>query len=84
MKILPTIGPVSNSLQSIKILNKYSSIFRLNGSHNSIDWHREVIRKIKKINHQNQILLDIPGVKPRTGNKDKIFIKKKSISIILL
>ena len=79
MKILPTIGPVSNSLQSIKILNKYSSIFRLNGSHNSIDWHKETIGKIKKINPQNQILLDIPGVKPRTGNKDKIFIRKNQL-----
>ena len=79
MKILPTIGPVSNSLNSIKILNKYSSIFRLNGSHNTIDWHKQTINKIKKINNQNQILLDIPGVKPRTGNKEKIFIKKNQL-----
>ena len=79
MKILPTIGPISNSLKSIKILNKYSSIFRLNGSHNSIDWHKKTIHKIKKINTQNQILLDIPGVKPRTGNKDKIFIRKNQL-----
>ena len=79
MKILPTIGPVSNSLNSIKILNKYSSIFRLNGSHNTIDWHKQTINKIKKINNQNQILLDIPGVKPRTGNKEKIFIKKNKL-----
>jgi pyruvate kinase len=79
MKILPTIGPISNSLRSIKILNKYSSIFRLNGSHNSIDWHKQTINRIKKINSQNQVLLDIPGVKPRTGNKEKVFIQKNQL-----
>ena len=79
MKILPTIGPISNSLRSIKILNKYSSIFRPNGSHNSIDWHKQTINRIKKINSQNQVLLDIPGVKPRTGNKEKVFIQKNQL-----
>ncbi len=76
MKILSTIGPISSSFKSIKALNKYSSTFRLNGSHNTIDWHKKVISKIKKVNNQNQILLDIPGVKPRTANKVEIFIKK--------
>ena len=79
MKILPTIGPVSNSFKSIKTLNKFSSVFRLNGSHNTINWHKQTINKIKKINKQNQILLDIPGVKPRTANKESIIIKKNQI-----
>lgn len=79
MKILPTIGPISNSIKSIKTLNKYSSTFRINGSHNSLEWHRKTINIIKKINSKNQILLDIPGVKPRTDNRDQILIKKNQL-----
>ena len=79
MKILPTIGPVSSSVKSIKLLNRFSNIFRLNGSHNSLNWHRQTIKKIKRLNFKNQILLDIPGVKPRTANKEKILIKKNQL-----
>ena len=57
MKILTTIGPVSNSLVAIKKLGKFTNTFRLNGSHNSIEWHSATIKKIKKINKNNQILL---------------------------
>ena len=70
MKILTTIGPVSNSLVAIKKLGKFTNTFRLNGSHNSIEWHSATIKKIKKINKNNQILFDIPGA-PR------LLIKKK-------
>ena len=81
MKILPTIGPISESIFSLKKLNKFANIFRLNGSHNNLDWHKKIIKRIKDINKKNNILLDIPGVKPRTKNKTDIFIKKKQLVI---
>jgi pyruvate kinase len=77
MKILPTIGPISENLSSLKKLNKFTNTFRLNGSHNNFDWHKKIIKRIKHINKKNIILLDIPGVKPRTKNETDIFIKKK-------
>ena len=58
-----------------KIL-KITDIVRINGSHNSIKWHESISKKIKKINLNSKILLDIPGVKQRTKNTSSIKIKK--------
>ena len=44
MKILATIGPVSQNLESIKKINSYTNLFRLNGSHNSLLWHKKISR----------------------------------------
>lgn len=79
MKILPTIGPISDNEKSLKQILKYCDIVRLNASHNTISWHKKTISKIKKINPKVSILLDIPGVKPRTDNKNLINIKKNDI-----
>ena len=76
MKILATIGPVSENINSIKKINKYTNLFRLNGSHNSLSWHKKISRVIKFISSDNKILLDIPGIKPRTDNKNNISVKK--------
>ena len=48
-------------------------------SHNSIDWHKKLLNKIKSINNEKLILIDIPGVKPRTLNKSSFYIKKGEI-----
>ena len=74
--ILPTIGPETEKEREIKFLFKYCKSIRLNGSHNSLKWHKLISNKIKKIDKNKTILLDIPGVKPRTGNESDIFIKK--------
>ena len=79
MKILATIGPVSENINSIKKINKYTNLFRLNGSHNSLSWHKKISRVIKSISSDNKILLDIPGIKPRTDNKNDISIKKNDL-----
>lgn len=76
MKILATIGPISESINSIKKINNYTNLFRLNGSHNSLAWHKKICQRIKSNNIDNKILLDIPGIKPRTDNKVNINIKK--------
>ena len=79
MKILPTIGPASDDLKSLRKIFNYCQIVRINASHNTIEWHKKTINKILSINPKISILLDIPGVKPRTDNKNIIKIKKNDI-----
>lgn len=79
MKILPTIGPSTENIKDLKFLFNYCSMARLNSSHNEIKWHKKMINLIKKVDNNIDILIDIPGVKPRTNNKSKIKIKKNEI-----
>ena len=79
VKILVTIGPKSCSENSIKKISKYTNLFRINGSHNTLDWHVQISKRIKAICPKSFILLDIPGLKPRTNNKECINIKKNQI-----
>ena len=79
IKIIPTIGPITQSVKDIKYINKYANIFRLNSSHNTINWHYGIAKKIKLISKENKILIDIPGIKPRTLNKLDISIKKNEM-----
>ena len=79
MKILPTIGPATEKIDNLKYLFNYCSMARLNSSHNKISWHKNMINKIKRINNKIDILVDIPGVKPRTNNDNEIKIKKNEI-----
>lgn len=81
IKIIPTIGPITCDTQSLRSLSKYSNIFRLNTSHNNIDWHIKTVKKIHKLNKNIKVLIDIPGVKPRTKNEKNILIKKSSIVV---
>ncbi len=79
MKILPTIGPITQDTSKLKTIFKYCKIVRLNASHNEVKWHKEIISRIKKIENNVDILLDIPGIKPRTNNEKTIFVKKNQI-----
>lgn len=79
MKILPTIGPETIKYRNLKFILDRTDIVRLNSSHNTIDWHKSAIKKIKKINAQSVILIDFPGVKPRTNNKTSRYIKKNEV-----
>ena len=79
MKILPTIGPATGNKDSINYIIKICSMVRLNTSHNKLNWHKQMIKTIKKLNKNIDILVDIPGVKPRTNNLNNIFIKKNKI-----
>ena len=76
VKILATVGPKSCSENSIKKISKYTNLFRINGSHNTLDWHVKISKRIKDICPESFILLDIPGLKPRTNNNEIIDIKK--------
>ena len=78
IKILHTIGPASDSVDSLRSILKFTDTVRLNGSHNTIDWHIKTSFNIKKIKPNCKVLIDLPGIKPRTENLDKITINKKS------
>ena len=67
IKIVATIGPVSNNAGMLQALSDAGmNVARLNGSHNSLDWHAETIRQIRDTLPDTPILLDIPGRKIRT------------------
>ena len=83
-KILATIGPASESTLNLKRILKFTNLIRLNGAHNNIEWHEKISKKIKKINPNTKILLDLPGIKPRSQNKEDILIKKSEILFFCL
>ena len=79
--ILPTIGPITSSYKNIKLVLSYTKFVRINGSHNQISWHKKISSIVKKIDKNSRILLDLPGIKPRTLNHNMITIKKNEEAI---
>ena len=77
--ILATIGPISESTKAIKSIVKKTNLFRLNGSHNKLEWHFDVVKKIRNLCPNAFILMDIPGIKPRTANSECISISRNDI-----
>jgi pyruvate kinase len=75
-KILPTIGPASESIQDIRKMLNISNTIRINGSHNTLSWHKKIANDVKKLKRDSTILLDVPGIKPRTANQEEILINK--------
>ena len=73
--VLSTIGPVTEDVKNLRKIVKYSKFVRLNGAHNT-KWHKNICNRIKKINPSCKILIDLPGIKPRTLNQHKLQIKK--------
>ena len=73
---LVTIGPSSLNNMDIKYFSGKTNMFRLNGSHSDLEWHKSAISKIRKFSPGAFILMDIPGVKPRTNNIDVLKIEK--------
>ena len=68
--VIATIGPRTESKERIRELSKLGvKIFRLNLSHNTIEWHVKVINNIREVSLSSSILADIPGRKIRTTAK---------------
>jgi len=83
-KIVCTIGPKTENSQSIKdLIRSGMTMARLNGSHNTIDWHIAMIRRIREVDCYLPILFDLPGRKIRTGkeNQDLSFTKGDQITL---
>lgn len=75
-KILPTVGPENSSISDLRYLLGDYKIIRLNGSHNTVHWHAEKSRNLKKINKEITVLIDLPGSKPRIKIDKAILINK--------
>lgn len=66
-RIVATIGPATNTAEALLALYRAGmKVARLNGSHNSLEWHAETIALIHRVLPDVPILLDIPGRKIRT------------------
>ena len=74
--ILATIGPITANNKAISFIAKNTNLFRLNGSHGSMDWHKQTVSKIRSVCPDAFILMDIPGIKPRTANETRVEVKK--------
>ncbi len=80
-KILATLGPASDSLESIqKLIKTGVNVFRLNFSHGTHTYHSEVLARIRQaiINTQKivGVLQDISGPKVRIGELESDFSLK--------
>ncbi|PRQ22230.1 putative pyruvate kinase [Rosa chinensis] len=65
-KLVCTIGPACDSLEDLeKLVLGGMNVARLNMCHNTREWHRDVIRKIKKLNEEKgysvSIMIDTEG-----------------------
>lgn len=86
-RIVTTIGPATESEEMLeKLVNSGVNVFRLNSSHDTIEIHRERIRRLKKIreklNTPFSILIDLSGPKIRTGKLKEEYITLKEGSIL--
>lgn len=81
-KIVATLGPSSNDLDTIKNLIKAGlNVARVNMSHGNYDQHRELIKNIreasKSLGQEVAILQDLQGPKIRVGKLDEPLELKK-------
>jgi pyruvate kinase len=81
-KIVATIGPASESEEMIKkLIHAGVNIFRFNFKHNTVEWHADRVKRVKKvakeINATVGVLLDLQGPTIRiVMSSDDISIKK--------
>jgi len=68
VKIVATLGPISDSKQMIKsLIDAGVDLFRLNFSHGSHDEKRELVKRIREVDDYVGIMADIQGPKIRVG-----------------
>lgn len=89
-KIVCTIGPVS---APFPILNQLAlngmNVARLNMSHGTHRWHKDVIKHVKTINEKTgksvAILLDTKGPEIRTGDvkRDMVLLKGETLTLTI-
>lgn len=87
-KIICTIGPKTSPFTTLKLLAANGmNIARLNMSHGTHKWHRDVIKHIKTINEKTgssvAILLDTKGPEVRTGDVSRDIVLNKGDTFTL-
>jgi len=84
-KIICTIGPKTASSEMLsQLVAAGMNVARLNMSHGSLDWHRNVIRSLKRINKKTgatvAIMIDTKGPEVRTGDiKQDLVLKRDDL-----
>ena len=78
MRILATIGPNTCNEKSIKQISKYTNLLDLMEAITHLNGIT-ILKLIRKVNKESLIFLDVPGIKPRTNNKETILINKNEI-----
>ena len=86
-KILATIGPASDSLESIeKLIRAGVNVYRLNFSHGTYEYHKDVLDKIREVMKRTGlvvgVLQDISGPKIRIGDLEHDFDLKENDTIL--
>ena len=74
-KIVCTLGPATSTEETVRSLAESGmSIARLNLSHGTISEHREALRIVRKVSADMSLplgaMVDVPGIKYRTGPTD--------------
>lgn len=87
-KIIATIGPSSFDEKIMADFVKEGvDIMRLNTAHGTLDEHKELIKRIRKVSHNLDkeigVFLDLPGPKARLGELSKPLTLTKSHKICL-
>ncbi len=78
-KIVCTLGPASSDEATIaKLIDAGMDVARLNFSHNTLEWHGEVLRLVREAarasGREIAVLQDLPGPKIRTGDGGEIVL----------
>ncbi len=87
-RIVATIGPASDKEETLKAMIKNGMrIARLNFSHGSPTWHRQMIKKIRKLSEELKInvgiLSDLQGPRIRVQTAEKVYAKKGNRILIV-
>jgi pyruvate kinase len=83
-QVIVTVGPSTRSGAVLKEMVKLGvGLFRVNGAHASRENILDIKGKIKKLNPQAKIILDLPGNKIRTKNLERSIELKRGRKFIL-
>ncbi len=86
VKLVCTLGPASNSSKVIeRMLKGGMNIARFNLAHGTLDKHSQLISEVRllsqKLKHSTGILIDLPGLKRRTGDVKTVFSEHLEFAI---
>lgn len=80
-KIIATIGPVSESEETLReMIKEGMNIVRLNFSHGDFFWHKKIIRRVRNLSKKTGtpigIMADLQGPRIRVGGGKELAVKK--------
>src|SRR6266540_578860 len=80
-KIICTLGPATEKTETLRqLIDKGADVFRLNMSHATHEWVREIVPRIRRLAHKAgrpvALLLDTQGPAIRTGDLEANFLLK--------